>query len=77
MLLQYGDLTHLYNVLEKLMVASSYPWIDSVDWMERIRPVYHALPPPSHVLRTDLGEGSEGGSESGSVAGTSEGSSSS
>ena len=74
MLLHYGDLSHLYNLLEKLMVASDYPWLDSADWRHRIRPAYHALPPPSHVLRTDLHNDSESGSGA-SGSGTSEDSS--
>ena len=63
MLLQYGDLTHLYNVLEKLMVTSDYPWLESTDWMDRIRPAYHELPPPSHELRADLADSDEGDTE--------------
>ena len=54
MLQHYGDLSHLYNLLEKLMVAADFPWLDSADWLHRIRPAYHSLSPPSHVLRTDL-----------------------
>ena len=75
MLQNYGDVSHMYNMLEKLMVCADYPWLESADWMQRIRPAYHALPPPSHVLRADLraadGDSDGGGSDSGSGSGES------